>query len=228
MPASLAGTGITTIAADASRQPQVYTLGPALTAPRYPSNIYYNAANWPDQLNEYNTLYVQQGISIGTGTGTGHCAGTTVTTCRAAPAAEADVLASESHIMLGHVLANDPRVGYAHQSNLIGPATQNGQDYGYTILSLINAMLSQYNAWYTSSAPLDQLTDVTSAQVLARPGRLGRRPGRRPVHRHRPNGTVTITNNGAAGRHPGHRPGRHHSQRHGVRPALRRHPVRLG
>ena len=65
---------------------------------------------------------------------TGHCADTSATTCRTTPATEADLLASESHIMLSHVLANDPRVGYAHQSDLIGPATQNGQDYGYTIL----------------------------------------------------------------------------------------------
>ncbi len=28
--------------------------------------------------------------------------------------------------MLSHVLANNPRVGYAHQTDLIGPATQNG------------------------------------------------------------------------------------------------------
>ncbi len=33
--------------------------------------------------------------------------------------------------MLTHVLGNNPRVGYAHQTDLIGPATQNGQDYGY-------------------------------------------------------------------------------------------------
>ena len=178
----------------------MYTLGPAVTAPRYPSNIYYNAANWPDQLNEYNTLYVQQGASIGSGTETGHCAGTTVTTCRAAPAAEADVLASESHIMLGHVLGNDPRVGYAHQSNLIGPATNpdgSGQDYGYTILSLINAMLSQYNAWYASSAPLDQLTDVTSAQALARQAAWATAQTAGQYTATETNGTVTITNNGA-------------------------------
>ena len=65
------------------------------------------------------------------------------------PATEAALLASESRIMLSHVLANNPRVGYAHQSNLIGPATQNGQDYGYTLLTLITDMLSQYNTWYT-------------------------------------------------------------------------------
>ena len=65
MPAALAGTGVTTFAQDASRQPQQYSLGAALAAPRYPSNIYYNASNWPDELNEYNTLYVAQGVSLG-------------------------------------------------------------------------------------------------------------------------------------------------------------------
>ena len=72
--------------------------------------------------------------------------------------------------MLSHVLGNNPRVGYAHQTNLIGPATQSGQDYGYTILDLISDMLSQYNSWYTTTAPLDQMTDVTEAQVLAEQG----------------------------------------------------------
>ena len=118
MPPALAGAGITTFAQDASRQPAQYSLGDASAAPRYPSNIYYNASNWADELNEYNTLYVAQGDSIG-GTdfpaAVGHCADTSSTTCRATPATEADMLASESRIELSHVLANDPRVGYAHQ-----------------------------------------------------------------------------------------------------------------
>ena len=66
--------------------------------------------------------------------------------------------------MLSHILANDPRVGYAHQSNLIGPATVNGSDSGYTLLSLLNSMLAQYNAWTTT--PLIQTTDATDAQTL--------------------------------------------------------------
>ena len=40
MPGALTDTGITTIGSDASRQPQQYSIGSALTAPRYPSNIY--------------------------------------------------------------------------------------------------------------------------------------------------------------------------------------------
>ena len=197
MPGALADTGITTIASDASRQPQQYSIGGALTAPRYPSNIYYNASNWPDELNEYNTLYVAKGVSLGNSAfpgETGHCTDTSDTTCLTAPATEASLLASETHIMLSHVLSNDPRVGYAHQSDLIGPATQNGQDYGYTILDLIDHMLSQYNGWYTAAAPLDQMTDVTEARVLAEQGAWAGSAGQ--VSASVRSGVVTITNGG--------------------------------
>jgi hypothetical protein len=102
MPTALTDTGVTTFAQDASRQPQQYTLGTAQGAPRYPNNIYYNASTWADELNEYNTLYVEPGVSIGTVNGvneTGHCAASSSTTCRSTPATQADFLASESHIM---------------------------------------------------------------------------------------------------------------------------------
>jgi hypothetical protein len=200
MPAALAGVGVTTFAEDASRQPQQYSLGGALGAPRYPSNIYYNASNWPDELNEYNTLYVKQGVSLGDPAwpgDTGHCVDTVDTTCLSQPATEAGLLASETHIMLSHVLANNPRVGYAHQSDLIGPATQNGQDYGYTILALIDSMLSDYNAWFTTAAPLDQMTDVSEAQVLAEQGAWAAASASGQVTATESGGTVTITNNGS-------------------------------
>ena len=198
MTAALAGTGVTTFAQDGSRQPTQYALGAALGAPRYPSNIYYNAANWPDQLNEYNTLYVKSGVSIGNGE-TGHCGGDTSTsTCLSAPLTEAGLLAVESRIMLGHVLDNNPRVGYAHQTNLIGPATQGTADYGYTILDLISNMLSQYNAWYNTNSPVAQMTDVTEAQTLAEQGAWATAESGGNYTASVTNGTVTVTNNGSA------------------------------
>ena len=201
MPAALTGTGVTTIGSDASRQPQQYTIGSALTAPRYPSNIYYNASNFADQLNEYNTLYVAQGDPLGSTqfpSETGHCTSTSATTCRTTPATEADFLASESHIMLSHVLSNDPRVGYAHQSDLIGPATDSsGADYGYTILRLIDNMQSQYNTWYTSTAPISQMTDVTDAQVLAQQAAWAKADTAGQVSATETNGVVTVKNNGS-------------------------------
>ena len=200
MPSALNAAGVTTFAQDASRQPQQYSLGGALGAPRYPSNIYYNASNWPDEVNEYNTLYVKQGVPLGDPGypgDIGHCVDTAVTTCLSQPATEADVLASETHIMMSHVLGNDPRVSYAHQSDLIGPATQNGQDYGYTILALINSMLSQYSNWFTATAPLDQVTDASDAQVLAEQGAWASAVASGQVTATESGGTVTITNNGS-------------------------------
>jgi hypothetical protein len=205
MPAAMAGTGISVFGSDGSRQPNTYTISGgsnvAHAAPRYPSNIYYNADNWPDELNEYNTLYVAPGDSIGNTqypTETGHCASSSSTTCQSTPATEASLLASESHIMLSHVLANDPRVGYAHQSNLIGPATQtvNGvtSDYGYTLLALINDMLAQYNTWY--SAPLQQITDATSVQALGQQSTWATTEAANTVTATVQNGAVTITNSG--------------------------------
>src|SRR5664279_5347486 len=199
MPAALAATGVTTIATDASRQPNQYSLtsggSTATGAPRYPSNIYYNASNWADQTNEYNTLYVAPNVSIGSATypaETGHCAASSATTCLTTPATESSILASESRIMLSHVLANDPRVGYAHQTNLIGPATANGADSGYTLLTLLNNMLAQYNAWTTT--PLIQMTDVTDAQTLGLQSAWATAQGAGSVKATETNGVVTVTN----------------------------------
>ena len=93
MPAAMAGTGIQVFGSDGSRQPDTYTISSgsnvAHAAPRYPSNIYYNAANWPDELNEYNTLYVAPGTSNWATaqypSETGRCAASRVTTCLDAP-----------------------------------------------------------------------------------------------------------------------------------------------
>jgi Putative Ig domain len=202
MPAALAGVGITTFGSDASRQPNPYTItsgsNVANAAPRYPSNIYYNASNWQSQLSEYNTLYVAPGVSIGDTTypgETGRCSSSSVTTCQSTAATEASVLASESHIMLGHVLANNPRMGYAHQSNLVGPAQLNGSDYGYTLLSLINNMLAQYNSWYT--APLTQITDVSASVALKQQSAWAATQSAGSVSASIRNGVVTVTNSGA-------------------------------
>ena len=194
MPTALAGNGVTTFATDASRQPTQYSLGAAISAPRYPSNIYYNASNWPDELNEYNTLYVAPGVNLGDAaypTDTGHCDASSATTCLSAPATETSLLASESRIMLSHVLANNPRVGYAHQTDLIGPASD-----GYTLLSLINDMLSQYNTWTSTSAPLVQMTDTTEAQVLAEQSAWSAAQTAGSVKATEQNGVVTVTNSG--------------------------------
>src|SRR5664280_1525031 len=198
MPAALAATGVTTFATDASRQPNQYSLtsgaSTATSAPRYPSNIYYNASNWTDELNEYNTLYVAPGTSVGNATyptETGHCDASSATTCLSTPATESSLLASESRIKLSHVLANNPRVGYAHQTNLIGGSNAAN---GYTLLTLLNNMLTQYDAWTSAAAPLVQMTDVTEAQVLGQQSAWAAAQTAGSVKATETNGVVTVPN----------------------------------
>jgi len=66
---------------------------------------------------------------------TGHCAASSDTTCITTPATEATLLASESSIMLSHVLKQRSSVGYAHQTDL-----NRSSATGYTILAFINSM----------------------------------------------------------------------------------------
>ncbi len=64
-----------------------------------------------------------------------------------------------------NVLANNPGSATPTRPTLIGPATRNGQDYGYTLLGLISNTLAQYHTW--TNAPLEQMTDASAAHVLA-------------------------------------------------------------
>jgi hypothetical protein len=146
MAAALAKTGITVVADDASRRPAQWTLGQSMTSPRYPSNVYYNAATWAQELDEYNWIYTDPAHG-------GGCVATATTTCRTSPASQAEYLASETSIMLGHVLSNDPRPGYSHQTNLIGP--------DHLILTLLSEVLTQYRSYFNTNAPLvtPSLTD---------------------------------------------------------------------
>ncbi len=199
MSAALAGVGVTTFASDASRQSGSFTLGAADNAPRYPSNIYYNAANWTDELNEYNTLYASTTTQIGTTTGGqaefGHCVDTSSTTCLSAPATQASLIDSETGIMLSHILANNPRVDYAHQSNLIGSADPAN---GYTLLDTLSAMESLYTSYENATAPLDQMTDVSEAQVLAQQAAWAKADTGNSVTAtlDESTGAVTVTNSG--------------------------------
>jgi hypothetical protein len=110
-PAAFAATGVRWTAADNSREPTPYAIGPALTVPRFPTNIYYNVATQAEQLDEYNAIYLPPSAG-------GVCVASATNTCRTAPATWTDFVGSEAGIMFGHLMGNDPRPHYAHQSNL--------------------------------------------------------------------------------------------------------------
>ncbi|MCA1698604.1 MAG: hypothetical protein LC790_06740, partial [Actinobacteria bacterium] len=107
MPHALTRTGIRWIADDNSRRPVQHCLGSALTVPRYPTNMYFNVATCTDQLHEHDHRLASSSDAHGV---TRLTHGTTW----------GEFVNNEADTMLLHVLGNDPRPHYVHQSNLSG------------------------------------------------------------------------------------------------------------
>jgi hypothetical protein len=134
--------------------------------PRYPSNVYYNVSKQGQQLDEYNWIYVLPANGGGCVPITG------VTTCRTTPATWSDYVTSENTIMFRHLMGNDPRPHYMHQSNLADhnpglPETDPNQ--GGVLYAVVGPLLARYDAAIErGSTPLVQLTSTQIAQTLAR------------------------------------------------------------
>ncbi|MFI9344082.1 hypothetical protein ACIG0D_22900 [Streptomyces sp. NPDC052773] len=116
---ALADNGVTWLASDNSREPDQRRVGPATSVPRYPVNVFYNAGRAADQVDEYNWIYTARAQG-----GSGICEDNpATTTCLPAPLDPATgyqehIVPVERQIALGHVLANDPKPHFIHQSNL--------------------------------------------------------------------------------------------------------------
>jgi hypothetical protein len=165
---ALLATGIRYTASDASRETaQRYVQGSTTTqtVPRHPMNIYYNAGTYQDEVSEYNWIYT----SVADG-GSGICTANPATTTCISPldaSTEAAATASftsyilplESRIALSHVLTNDPRPTYAHQSNLSEDAI---------LLPTISNVLSDYRAIFATNAPIVEQTLTQQGQTLGR------------------------------------------------------------
>ena len=149
MPAALAARGVRWIAADNSREPNQYAIGSATTVPRYPSNVYYNVGTLAEQLDEYNYIYLPPPA--------GRCVNSATNTCRTAPATWAEYVASEVGIMFGHLMGNDPKPHYAHQSNI----AEEGVLY-----AVLDSLLARYRASF--KPPLVQMTHTQIGEELAR------------------------------------------------------------
>ena len=79
--------------------------------PRYPTNIYYNVSTNAQEVDEYQTLYdLPTCVPI---------AG--ITTCNppGTPFTIAQIIASVDQNMFQHMMGNDPRPHYFHQTNLM-------------------------------------------------------------------------------------------------------------
>ena len=116
---ALTDNGVAWLGSDNSRDPEQRRVGSATTVSRYPMNVFYNAGRAAEQVDEYNWIYTSRAQG-----GSGICEDNPATsTCLTAPLDTATgytghIVPLETRIALGHVLANDPKPHFIHQSNL--------------------------------------------------------------------------------------------------------------
>ncbi|MFF3321950.1 hypothetical protein [Streptomyces sp. NPDC002889] len=143
--AALADNGVKWAASDNSREPQQRAVGSALTVPRHPMNVYYNAGTAAEMADEYNWIYTSAADG-----GSGICATNPASTCLPGPLDTATgyadhIVPQEARIALGHVVANDPRPHYVHQSNLAEERI---------LYPVLDKVLADHRALFADNAPL--------------------------------------------------------------------------
>ncbi|MEY9484254.1 hypothetical protein RKD26_000048 [Streptomyces calvus] len=134
------------LGSDNSREPAQRPVGTATTVPRYPMNVFYNAGRAAEQVDEYNWIYTSRAQG-----GSGICEDNPdTTTCLPAPLDTATgyadhIVPLETRIALGHVLSNDPKPHFIHQSNLAEDRI------AYPVL---DGVLDGYAALFTEDTPV--------------------------------------------------------------------------
>ncbi|MCP9985423.1 hypothetical protein LUX01_00635 [Streptomyces sudanensis] len=181
---ALGDNRVSWLASDNSREPGQRRVGPAVTVPRHPMNIFYNAGRAADQVDEYNWIYTSRAQG-----GSGICEDNpATTTCLPAPLDTATgyadhIVPLERRIALGHVLANDPRPHFIHQSNLAEDRI------AYPVL---DGVLTSYRALFADDTPVVNLRMRDIGEELRRRAawRAAVQDGK--VAAYRIGGTVTV------------------------------------
>ncbi|MEE1762591.1 hypothetical protein [Streptomyces sp. SP18BB07] len=172
------------LGSDNSREPAQRQIGPATTVPRYPMNVFYNAGRAAEQVDEYNWIYTSRAQG-----GSGICEDNpATTTCLPAPLDTATgyeevIVPLEKRIALGHVLANDPKPHFIHQSNLAEDRI------AYPVL---DGVLDAYAALFTENTPVvnPRMKDIGAELRRRADWQAALRSGE--VTAHRIGGTVTV------------------------------------
>ncbi|MBT2455990.1 hypothetical protein [Streptomyces sp. ISL-86] len=158
---ALADNGVKWAGSDNSREPAQRAVGAALTVPRHPMNVYYNTGTNAEMADEYNWIYTSRADG-----GSGACEDNPATsTCLPAPldvnTGYLDyVVPQEARTALRHVLTNDPRPHYVHQTNLAEDRT---------LYPVLNEVLDTYRTLYAPSAPIvNQSMKATGVELSRR------------------------------------------------------------
>ncbi|MBD0709658.1 hypothetical protein BU197_15070 [Streptomyces sp. CBMA291] len=160
---ALAENGVSWTASDNSREPRQRSLGPAYgaakTVPRHPVNVYYNVGTAAEMTDEYNWIHTSRADG-----GSGTCEANPATTCLPAPLPAATgyadhIVPQEARTALSHLLGNDPRPHYVHQSNLAEERL---------LYPVLDRVLGDYRALFAPSAPLVVPAQREAGAELAR------------------------------------------------------------
>ncbi|MEU8528624.1 hypothetical protein AB0C77_24010 [Streptomyces sp. NPDC048629] len=142
---ALADNGVKWLASDNSREPAQRTVGGSKTVPRHPMNVYYNVGTAAEMTDEYNWIYTSRADG-----GSGVCESNPASTCLPAPLDPATgyadrIVPQEARTALSHIVANDPRPHYVHQSNLAEERL---------LYPVLDRVLADYRALFADNTPL--------------------------------------------------------------------------
>ncbi|GAA2784844.1 hypothetical protein GCM10010521_74000 [Streptomyces rameus] len=182
---ALALNGVKWTASDNSRESVQRTVGSGtLTVPRYPMNVYYNAATEAEMADEYNWIYTSR-----TDGGSGVCENSPTSTCLPRPLDTATgftghIVPTEAHADLGHVLSNDPRPHFAHQSNLAEDRV---------LYPVLDRVLADYQALFADNTPVVNLRQSAIGAELQNRAKWQTALDAGKVTAYRIGDTVTVT-----------------------------------
>ncbi|MDG4862390.1 hypothetical protein P8605_30065 [Streptomyces sp. T-3] len=181
---ALADNGVQWLASDNSREPAQRTVGASRTVPRHPMNVYYNVGTAAEMADEYNWVYTAREDG-----GSGVCEDNSGTsTCLAEPLDVTTgygsyIVPQEARIALGHVLANDPRPHYVHQSNLAEERL---------LYPVLERVLDGYRALFADNTPLVNPRQSAAGQELKRRASWAKAVSDGTVSAYRIGTTVTV------------------------------------
>lgn len=158
---ALTAGGIKWLGSDASRDNTTRRIGSAITQPRFPLATFYNVSTTAEEVTEYNWIYASKADG-----GSGLCtANPAIMTCIKPLDPKTGYLSyivpTDTRIDLSHILGNDPRSHYAHQSNLAGDQL---------LYPLLDRILSTYRAAFAANTPITNLRMSQIGGELARQG----------------------------------------------------------
>lgn len=137
--------GVRWLGSDASREKGQRAVGDALTLPRYPMSVFYNTGTKEEMADEYNWIYTSRADG-----GSGICEDhpDTVTCIKPIDTTtgyDDYIIPVDAKITLSHIVTDDPRPHYVHQTNLTEDRI---------LYPMLDRILGDYRAVYAADAPV--------------------------------------------------------------------------